>query len=351
MLKGNLSAPQTEGHRLSPEYSAHFIKIHTMDTFAKSLPGQIKTLWNFSAVSETETKFRELLAKALAISGASGIDAAANVGQQFPEVLELLTQIARTQGLQRKFDDAHETLDTVLYVLLPSSSPIDRSALPTTKTRANVRYLLERGRVYNSNKEKSLALPLFKHAWEIATQCSPEEEDLAVDAAHMVAIAEPTTDMQTEWNLLALAKAETSSDDATRKWIGSLTNNLGWTYHNANKFGQALEMFEKALRFRVQVGETSSIIIAKWSVARCLRSLDRIDEALVIQQALLLENEQLNAPDGYNFEELGELLLLQGKSVEAQMHFQRAVELLSADEWFATNEKERLARLQKLASA
>jgi len=28
-------------------------------------------------------------------------------------LLQLLTQIARTQGLQRKFDDAHKTLDDV----------------------------------------------------------------------------------------------------------------------------------------------------------------------------------------------------------------------------------------------
>ena len=55
-------------------------------------------LWDYSNPNQTEIKFRELL-------------------PQFPEDdparLELLTQIARAQGLQRKFEEAHETLDQV----------------------------------------------------------------------------------------------------------------------------------------------------------------------------------------------------------------------------------------------
>ena len=55
-------------------------------------------LWDYDQPDQTETKFRGILL-------------------QFPEddsaFLELLTQIARAQGLQRKFDQAHQTLDQV----------------------------------------------------------------------------------------------------------------------------------------------------------------------------------------------------------------------------------------------
>ncbi|HND49505.1 MAG TPA: hypothetical protein PLL95_13155, partial [Anaerolineales bacterium] len=64
------------------------------------------SLWDYSNPDQTETKFREVL-------------------PQFPdgnERLELLTQIARTQGLQRKFDEAHKTLDEVEGQLSVDSS-------------------------------------------------------------------------------------------------------------------------------------------------------------------------------------------------------------------------------------
>jgi len=49
-----------------------------------------------------------------------------------------------------------------------------------------VRYLLERGRTFNSAGEKDRARPLFVQAWEIAGAAGLE--GLAVDAAHMVPI-------------------------------------------------------------------------------------------------------------------------------------------------------------------
>jgi electron transport complex protein RnfB len=55
------------------------------------------------------------------------------------EALEIDTQIARALGLQRRFDAAHATLDAV--------SP----GLAAVDPRVRVRYLLERGRAYNSS--------------------------------------------------------------------------------------------------------------------------------------------------------------------------------------------------------
>ncbi|HET7144481.1 MAG TPA: hypothetical protein VFI68_10715, partial [Anaerolineales bacterium] len=82
------------------------------------------SLWDYSNPDQTEIKFREILSR---------------IPANEPAHLELLTQIARSQGLQRKFDEAHQTLDQF------------ENALDQNPSRAKVRYLLERGRVFNSS--------------------------------------------------------------------------------------------------------------------------------------------------------------------------------------------------------
>jgi hypothetical protein len=59
---------------------------------------QLDTLWNIAKPADSEARFRTELARYPAGSR---------------EALEGTTQIARTQGLQRKFAEANATLDTV----------------------------------------------------------------------------------------------------------------------------------------------------------------------------------------------------------------------------------------------
>ena len=93
---------------------------------------------------------------------------------QGDERLELLTQIARTFSLRGQFDEAHKQLSEVERQLSSASPP------------ARIRYLLERGRTFNSAGEKEKARDLFTEAWELAQ--AVHKEGLAVDAAHMLAI-------------------------------------------------------------------------------------------------------------------------------------------------------------------
>jgi Flp pilus assembly protein TadD len=88
--------------------------------------------------------------------------------------------------------------------------------------------------------------------------------------------------------------------------------------------------------------------IARWTVARAYRSLGRNDDALALQRQLEAEGVAANAPDGYVYEELGELLLANGERAVAQAHFARAFELLDGDATFRANEPERLSRLRQL---
>src|SRR5438128_799704 len=119
-------------------------------------------LWNFSDPASTATKFRELL------------PAARKSGDR-DYLAQLLTQIARTEGLQSKFDDAHRILNEV------------EPDLATLSPSTNVRYLLERGRTFHSSGEKMKAKELFVKAWDLAREFG--EEYYAVYAAHMVVIA------------------------------------------------------------------------------------------------------------------------------------------------------------------
>jgi tetratricopeptide (TPR) repeat protein len=278
------------------------------------------SLWNYDHPEATEQRFHELLPGARASGDVSYL-------------IQLLTQIARAQGLQRQFDDAHRTLDEA-----------ERSLTPDLR-RGHIRYLLERGRVFNSSKHRVQARPLFLAAWNEALEAG--EDFYAVDAAHMLGIIEPP-DKQMDWNLKAVEVAEKSADERARNWLGSLYNNIGWTYHDAGQFETALATFQKALQFREEQGKVKPILIARWCVGRTLRSLNRIPEALDIQRALLRAYEEVGEEqDGYIYEELAECLLLE-KSDDAPKYFALAYHVLSQDPWLTENEPARLERLRML---
>ncbi len=280
-------------------------------------PTDFDSLWDYDRPGETEIKFRELLP---AVHDTS-------------HHTQLLTQIARAEGLQRRFEDAHRTLDEAGKLLTDDLK------------RARVRYLLERGRVFNSSGQPDKAQPLFQQAYELA---QTEHEDFyAVDAAHMLAIVEPP-EQQLEWNLRAIEMAEKSDDPRARKWLGSLLNNLGWTYHDSGQYETALDTFQKALKWREGQGDPETTRIARWCVARALRSLKRIDEAHTIQTTLLREYEDTGEKSGYVYEELAECLHALGRDTEAQPYFALAYEELSKDAWLVNNEAARLERLKEL---
>lgn len=153
------------------------------------------------------------------------------------------------------------------------------------------------------------------------------------------------------WHERALELAESSEDPDARRWVGSLLNNMGWAAHEAGRFQQALELFERAADVRAAGDDPGALHIARWAVARAKRSVGRLDEALTSQLALAAGIAQRGADeDGYVSEEIGEILLALGRTDEARSHFAQAHRLLSADPWFGENEKQRLARLGDLDS-
>src|SRR5215208_8195108 len=114
----------------------------TENMLSQPLP-DFDALWDYSQPDLTETRFRQVLLQ---------------VPEDEPAFLELLTQIARAQGLQHKFEKAHQTLDQV------------ERRLGKVPSRAFVRYLLERGRVFNSSGLPEQARSCFEQALHMAKQ-------------------------------------------------------------------------------------------------------------------------------------------------------------------------------------
>lgn len=249
---------------------------------------------------------------------------------------EILSQIARTHSIACEFDQAHSYLDEA------------DGLLPPGPTSARVRCLLERGRTWNSAGEKPRAEALFRQAWDLAR--AGGWDFLAVDAAHMMAIAEMGTDQELAWNRKALEAIDASPDARTRKWLGPVLNNLGWGYHDRGRYLEALEILRRALELRKHEGEERSIRIARYAVARVLRSLGRLDDALEEQRALKALFDADGEVDGFVEEEIAECLLARGQASQARGHFAAAHAALSADPWLRENEPRRLERLRTLAA-
>lgn len=277
-------------------------------------------LWNYNDVAGTELKFKELL-----VTGAE---------KELSYKLQLQTQIARTYSLRGLFTEAHNMLDAVL------------NQLAEVNGIAHIRYHLERGRTFNSSGKKVEAKQEFEQAKAIAEELN--EDFYLVDAIHMLAIIAPPN----ESILLhqhGIIKAESSQNEGARNSLGALYNNLGWSYFDAGEYEKALSVFLRSLQWRESKNSVPEIFLAKWCIARTLRALKRVDDALKIQLALFEESTTTGNPDGYVHEELGELFLLKHDQLKFPFHFEKAYELLATDRYLQQTEPARLERIKRLA--
>jgi tetratricopeptide (TPR) repeat protein len=292
------------------------------DTGSEQLAETIAASWDFSDARASEVRFRALAEQ----HAARGDLAGARV---------LMTQVARAQGLDRRFAEAHATLDAVL------------AAPELAQPLVQVRYLLERGRVFNSSKDPERARALFEQAWSLARPAGID--DLAVDAAHMIAITFITTpERALEWNDIGLELARASTNPRARRWLGPLLNNQAWTRFDRQEYPLALGLFEEALAFRAQGPDTLATRIAGYCVARTLRALGRLSEAIERLELLLSRHGASGKTSGFVLEELGECHLERGDAEIARGYFARAHRELSEDARFAEDEAERLQRIAKL---
>ncbi len=286
-------------------------------------------VWSLGYPAKIEEEFRELLPQAKALPDKS-------------IYLQILSQLALAQALLKKFDEAHKTLDNAEALLTPDYE------------LARVRILLERGRVFQQAGKITEAQDYFERSFELSAKNKLDFH--TVNAAHMIAIVAQKEEDKITWNQRAIDLAMSAKDKRARDWLGSLYNNLGQNYLSKQQFEKALEAFLKALEYRNKEGHVPNIRVAKWSVARALRSLNRVDEALALQLKLLKEYDALTESDNYDmpidmfklargwiYEELAEIYQTKTKA------FARlAYDDLSNDAMFREVAPKRVDRLKQL---
>jgi tetratricopeptide (TPR) repeat protein len=289
-------------------------------TKTQDLP-DFDSVWDYHDPAATEERFREIAA-ATRESGGLGYRT------------ELATQIARTYSLRGEFDKAHAELDAV------------GDDLGGAGAVARSRYLLERGRTYNSAGERERATELFLKAWELADQHGAEPH--AADALHMLGISTPPEEALA-WNARAMEYCEAAEDEQARRFLGPLYHNSWYSHLELGEFERALAYAEKSREFRASIDDEEGERIGRWSTFHTYRKMGRAKEALDGFTALLADYGPEGDPTGYTDEELGECLHALGKAEEARPHFASAYEALKADPWMVENESDRLARLAELS--
>lgn len=172
---------------------------------------RLRPLWDFDDLDGSRERFLAQLADETTAAGRA----------------EVLTQLARVEGLRDEFERCDELLDEA-----------------ESLGGVTARLLLERGRRERSSGRDGTGLAEFLRAFELAHERG--EDVLAADAAHMLALVDDAE----SWTARGIEIAGASEDPGVRYWLGPLYNNIGWTRFEAGDYVDALEAFELALAAR-----------------------------------------------------------------------------------------------------
>ena len=172
---------------------------------------RLRPLWDFDDLDASRDRFLGQLAEETTDAGRA----------------EVLTQLARVEGLRDEFERCDELLD-------------EAEALGGVTARS----LLERGRRERSSGREGAGRAEFLRALGLAEESG--EDVLAADAAHMLALVDDAE----RWTARGVEIAGSSDDPGVRYWLGPLYNNIGWARFEAGDHAGALEAFELALAAR-----------------------------------------------------------------------------------------------------
>ena len=287
--------------------------------YSDRVSDRLRPLWSFDDLGATEERLRAQLSVEATDEGRS----------------EVLTQLARVEGLRGDFDAGERLVE-------------EAAALAGTGGVAAARVDLERGRLRRSSGQVEAALPLFETAFETALEA--DQHYVAADAAHMAALAAPDRDGFVTWTRRGIELAETN--ETAGYWFGPLLNNLGWEYYEAGESELALDAFERALHARERdPANREGLALARYAVGKALRALGRSEEAIPLLEQAVAWAEGESSPDGWFHEELAEEYAAAGRDTEAREQARLALPLLlEADPGFDADEK-RADRLRALASS
>lgn len=276
----------------------------------------LRALWDFDDLDSSEARFR------------ARVDTASGSGRA-----ELLTQLARVEGLRGDFDAGERLVD-------------EAEALAGDSEVARARVELERGRLRRSGGNAETALPLFESAYATALQAGASF--IAADAAHMAALAASGHEGFVAWTERGVALAE--KHEEASYWLGPLLNNLGWEHYEAARYADALDAFERALAARERDPENADgLALARYAVGKALRALGRPEQAMPHLEQAVAWAESTGTPDGWYHEELAEDYAAVGRAADASSQALLALPLLERADATFTRDSDRAARLRALA--
>ncbi len=237
---------------------------------------RLRPLWDFNDLDVSEARFWAQLEQETTDAGRA----------------EVLSQLARVEGLRANFERCDELLDQA-------------DALGG----AGARVLLERGRRARSSGQAGAGQAQFEQAYELARETG--EDVLAADAAHMIAIVD---DMEA-WTARGVEIAASSDDPGVRYWLGPLYNNVGWSRYEAGDAAGALEAFELALASRERDDDRPyALATARYAVGKALRAVGRTQEAAAALEQCVAWAAEAGVEDGYFHEELAEVYAALGRA-------------------------------------
>lgn len=278
---------------------------------------RLRPLWDFDDLEASEGRLRAALAEEASAEGRA----------------ELLTQLARIEGLRGDFEAGEQLVE-------------EADGLASDGGVAAARVDLERGRLRRSSGDREAALPLFESAF--AKAIGAGEWFIAADAAHMAALAAQDRDGFFEWTTRGIALGEEYEEASY--WAGPLLNNLGWEHHEAGELEPALAAFEQALRVRERdPDDEDGIALARYAVGKTLRGLGRANEAIPLLEQAVEWAAGEGKPDGWYHEELAEEYAAAGRDDDAREQSRRAIPLLEAADASFADGSDRKARLLALA--
>ena len=294
-------------------------RLRAQGPYSAAVSDRLRQLWDFDDLDASEERLRAQLTTETTDDGRA----------------EVLTQLARVEGLRGDFESGEQLVEEAEKVAGPAGV-------------AGARADLERGRLRRSAGNREAALPLFESAFSKAV--ATHEWFIAADAAHMAALAAADRDGFVAWTLQGVALAD--EHEAASYWLGPLLNNLGWEYHDAGEHERALDAFERALVARERdPSNPGAIEIARYAVAKALRSLGRPEEAIPLLEQAVGWAEGQGAPDGWFHEELAEAYAATDRSTDARAQARLALPLLRDADPSLANDAERSGRLQSLAGS
>lgn len=261
--------------------------------------------------------------------------------------IQILSQIALFQAVQKKFEQAHQTLEQA------------QLACKADDYQGQACILLEKGRIFQHAGELEKAEKYFYQSYQLSSL--HHLDYYTINAAHMIAIVVKNVEEKIKWNELALSLALQTENKKAQGLLAPLHNNLGQNYFDVQDYEKSLFYYEQASQLFSHDNRYSDFMLARWTIARCIRALNKLDQALVLQQELLSEiknrqeSKQYDMPEemfflvcGFVYEELAIIYNLENQNEKAKEYARIALIELENNEIFKTTSFKRIEFLKSL---